>query len=98
MRKRVKYILLSLVRKKFLWTILAFILIVGFLDANSFWNNYKLEQENARLREEITNYEQRYAASTKELQELQSSPEAIERVARVNLYMKTTNEDIYIIE
>ena len=98
MRKRVKTILLSIVRKKFLWTILAFVLIVGFLDANSFWNNYKLQQENTRLQNEITLYEQHYATSTQELKELQSSPEAIERVARVNLYMKTANEDIYVIE
>ena len=30
--------------------------------------------------------------------ELESNPEAVERVARVDLYMKTANEDVYVLE
>lgn len=85
------------VRQKYLWTISAFILIVGFLDPNSFYHRYNLHRENEELRQQIRDYEALYDHSTLELHDLERSPEAIERVARVDLYMKTSDEDIYVI-
>lgn len=85
------------IRQKYLWTILAFILIVGFLDPNSFYHRYNLHRENEELRQQIRDYEALYDHSTTELHDLERSPEAIERVARVDLYMKTSDEDIYVI-
>ena len=54
--------------------------------------------QNEQLRDEIKTYEERYQADSRELNELEHNPEAVERVARVNLYMKTANEDVYVIE
>lgn len=98
MGQKLKHAALSIIRQKYLWTIVAFIAIVGFLDANSFWHHYELKQQNDMLRTEIADYEARYAADTRALHELEHSQEAIERVARVNLYMKTEDEDVYVIE
>lgn len=98
MRKILKRIGFSLLHKKYLWTILAFVGIVGFLDPNSFWHRHQIRMQNDELREEITAYRTQYNNDTRELRELQRSPEALERVARVNLYMKTADEDIYVIE
>ncbi len=88
----------NLTDHKYLWTILFFVGYVGFIDPNSFYQRYKLQQRNNELREEIKRYEESYAQSTRELQSIGSSQKALERVARVNLYMKTADEDVYVIE
>lgn len=98
MGQKIKRFGLCLIRQKYLWTILAFIAIVGFIDPNSFWQRYQLHQQNEALRAEIKSYEDSYNADTRELQELERSQEALERVARVNFHMKTADEDVYVIE
>lgn len=95
---KLKNIALSIINQKYLWTIVAFIALVGFLDPNSFWQRYRLYRQNQELSEEISKYEQKYNEDSKQLHELEHNPEAVERVARVNLYMKTADEDVYVIE
>ena len=98
MGHKLKRAVLLVIRQKYLWTILAFIAIVGFLDPNSFWRLFELRRQNAALRAEIAEYESRYNADTQALNDLMNNPEAVERVARVNLNMKTADEDVYVIE
>ena len=98
MGHKLKRAVLLVIRQKYLWTILAFIAIVGFLDPNSFWRLFELRRQNAALRAEIAEYESRSNADTQALNDLMNNPEAVERVARVNLYMKTADEDVYVIE
>lgn len=98
MGKKLKRIGLRILRQKYLWTILAFIGIVGFLDPNSLLHRYELHQQNNALRDEIAIYEDRYNTDARELRDLQHNQDAIERVARVNLYMKTADEDVFVIE
>ena len=71
---------------------------MGFLDPNSFLRLFELRRQNAALRAEIAEYEDRYNADTQALHDLMNNPEAVERVARVNLNMKTADEDVYVIE
>lgn len=85
-------------RHKYFWTLLIFGGIVGFLDPNSLVHRHQLRADNEALREEIAQYDKRYAEDSRALHELQSSQDAIENVARVRLFMKTDNEDLYIIE
>ncbi len=98
MGKKLKDVGLTILRQKYLWTILAFVIVVGFLDPNSYWHRYQLHLQNQELRKEIAFYEEKYAADSKELEALEHSPEAVERVARVNLSMKTADEDVYEIQ
>lgn len=98
MGSRLKSVGLRLIRHKYLWTIVAFIVLVGFVDSNSLWRLYEMRRENAQLREQIKQYEQLYHDDTRELYQLQHSQQAIEGVARVKLYMKRTDEDVYVIE
>lgn len=95
---KVKSFCIKLLHKKYLWTILLFVIVVGFVDPNSFWHRYEIHRQNEQLREEIKNYEDLYNADSRELNDLEHNPEAVESVARVNLYMKTANEDVYVIE
>ncbi len=98
MGRKLRKFCFSIIHKKYLWTIVVFIVIVGFVDPNSFWHKYEIQQRNDELRQEIKQYNDRYNADTRELNELENSPEAVERVARVNLYMKTADEDVYVID
>ena len=50
------------------------------------------------LQDEISNYEDQYERDTKTLLELDSSPKAIEKVARERYFMKKPNEDVYIFK
>lgn len=88
----------SVWRHKYFWTILLFIVLVGFIDSNSMLQRYRLTENNAALREEIHQYEELYNADSRTFRELQVSEEAVENVARVELFMKTDNEDVYVIE
>lgn len=83
---------------KYVWTLLAFVIVAGFLDENSLWRLHELRSTNHDLREEIAIYEDDYASSQDELQRLGKSPDAFEEVARVRLGMKSDDEDVYIIE
>lgn len=85
-------------RHRYLCVIAIFVAIVGFLDSNSFWARYHLHSENVALRREIANYEKKYERDTRELNNLKNSQEAVERVARLRLFMKTADEDVYVLE
>lgn len=85
-------------RHKYIWTIVAFILIVGVVDPNSLLRRYQLRKANEALRAEIAQYDAQYERDKHALHRLRNDQEAIEHVARVRLYMKTENEDLYIIE
>ncbi|MBO5134037.1 MAG: septum formation initiator family protein [Bacteroidaceae bacterium] len=93
-----KLSILKFWRHKYFWATVLFIVILGFLDPNSLLQRYRLYQQNQALREEIAFYEEKYQRDTRELQELETNPEAVEKVARVHLFMKTENEDVYILE
>ena len=98
MGQKLKHVGLCILRQKYLWTILAFIAIVGFLDPNSVWRLHELRMQNSDLEAEIKFFEDQYNADTKALDDLMNNPEAVERVARVILYMRTADEDVYVIE
>lgn len=83
---------------KYLITVIAFFLIIGFLDENSLLRRASNMREINRLRNEIEKYRTEYDESTRRLNELMENPEAIEKVAREKYLMKKPNEDIYIFE
>ena len=80
-------------KHKYLFTILFFLLVIGLLDNNSLFYRYQLHQRNQEMLEQIANYDKQYEADSK-----RQSPKAVEDVARVSLVMKKDNEDVYLIE
>ena len=84
--------------RRSLWATAFFVAVVGFLDENSVVNLIRQWQENRELRAEITRYEEEYANANTRLQRLSTSQEAVEEVARVNLLMKSDDEDVYLVE
>ena len=85
-------------RRKYLITVVAFAVIIGFLDENSLFRRLAYEREISQLKEEIEKYRADYEENTKRLNELNSNPDAIEQVAREKYLMKKPNEDIHVFE
>lgn len=85
-------------KHKYSITLAVFLLIIGFLDENSWVRRAGYQNEIMTLNKEIVKYRAEYEESTERLNELNANPEAIERIARENYLMKKPNEDIYVFE
>lgn len=85
-------------RHKYFVAIVLFVVIVGFVDSNSFYNLYLQKQEIHRLQAEIQTYKDKYEKDTRTLKQLDANPSAIKKIARERYFMKRPNEDIYIIQ
>ena len=82
-------------RRKYLITVVAFAVIIGFLDENSLVRRFGYEREISQLKEEIEKYRADYEENTNEIS---TNPDAIEQIAREKYLMKKPNEDIYVFE
>ena len=85
-------------KHKYLITIVAFLVIIVFLDENSLIQRAKHQQEINTLNAEIEKYRKQYEEDTEKLKELTNNPEAMEKIAREKYLMKKPNEDIFIFE
>ena len=83
---------------KYLITIVAFLVIIVFLDENSLIQRAQHRQEISNLTSEIEKYRKQYEEDTEKLKELTNNPEALEKIAREKYLMKKPNEDIFIFE
>ena len=80
------------------WVVLAIIvLIVGFVDDNSFWNRHKRQVVLSQLSAEIASYKEQYENDDRRLKELDENPIALEKLAREKYHMKRDNEDLFIV-
>ena len=75
-------------RHKYWITVVAFGVIIGFLDENSMIRRIGYAREISRLQGEIDKYRAEYEENT----------EAIEQIAREKYLMKKPNEDIYVFD
>jgi cell division protein FtsB len=85
-------------RHKYLITLGVFAVIIVFLDENSAIRRLKYKREIMQLNEEIEKYRAEYEESTEKLNELNSNPESLEKIAREKYLMKKPNEDIYVFQ
>jgi len=94
---RLKLIFALIGHYKYVVTIVVGILIVGFLDENSFLSRMRLELQVSDLEAEIDHYKQIHEANTQQLRELRSNPDAFGKIARERYFMKSDDEDIYVL-
>ena len=83
---------------KYLITIVAFLVIIVFLDENNLIQRAHQRQEISELTMEIEKYRKQYEEDTRMLKELMNNPDALEKIAREKYLMKKPNEDIFIFE
>ena len=85
-------------RHKYWITVVAFGVIIGFLDENSMIRRIGYAREISRWQGEIDKYRAEYEENTERRNELSTNPEAIEQIAREKYLMKKPNEDIYVFD
>ena len=97
MSKITGHILGFLSRFKFHIVILLGVLIVGVLDENSFMKRIEYAYQIKDLKAEIQKYDRQYHRDTQQLKDLKRDPKAIARIARERYFMKTEDEDIFVL-
>lgn len=94
----IKKCIKTLYKFRYLFTCAFFLFLIGFLDSNSILRRYQLKQQINELHTQIDKYDAQYKTAQAALDRLQNDPKAMDEVARVKLFMKTRNEDVYVIE
>lgn len=73
------------------------VLIVVFFDENSVLAHIGNKQRISELKSEIEYYEGIHQANKDRIHELEKNPKAIEKIARERYFMKTDDEDIFVL-
>lgn len=84
-------------RFKYQIVIIIGVLLVGFVDEDSFMKRFELEYQISDLKDEIAKYNEQYDKSSAALKRLQRDPNEISRVARERYFMKKDDEDIFVL-
>lgn len=93
------YDILSYIRRhKYTFAVCLFVVLIGFVDENSLWNRHEHKAQIRLLQSEIEKYNEMYARDTRYLQELNGNIEVLSEVARERYFMKTEDEDVFVIE
>lgn len=85
-------------RHKYGVVIVIFALLIGVVGENSLWQRYKYRSELRHLRADIRKYTEMYEHDTRYLQEMNTNPELMTKIAREEYFMKTDDEDVFVIE
>ena len=75
-----------------------FIALIGFVGEHCLRERYKRKVEITELQMKIKEQRQKFNKDNKELERLKKDPEAVRKEAREKYFMKTSNEDVFIIE
>ena len=73
------------------------ILIVGVFDENSFRRSIESYYEIQDLNTDIAKYKKQYYSDMQRLKDLNTSPDAIAKIARERYFMKADDEDIFVL-
>lgn len=76
---------------------IAGVLLVGFLDENSLWSHIKNLQRINDLTEEKEKYNADFERDQAQIKELDKNPKAIEKIARERYFMRSDDEDIFVL-
>ena len=94
---RLNSVFLFICRHKYLVVLLFIVLVVGFIDDNSFMHRFDRRNRMGQLRSEIEAYKTQYEMADRQLREMDSDPNAIEKMAREKYFMKRPGEDVFVI-
>ncbi len=88
--------MLPVLRNKFVFTSLLFLVWMTFFDENSFISTIKNRMKMAELEAEKEHYLREIAESTADLKLLQNDKELLEKFARERYLMKKEDEEIFV--
>ncbi len=87
-----------LFKLKYVFAIGIFVLAIGFVGESSIVNRLSQKAEIAKLQGEIDSLERKFQEDKEVVTRLKRDNEAIKDVARERYFMKTPNEDVFVIE
>jgi cell division protein FtsB len=73
------------------------ILVVGFLDDNSVLSHVNNLRRKGELKKEIELYNAQNKTNLERIDQLDRDPKAMEKIARERYFMKTEDEDIFVL-
>ena len=82
---------------KYIIVVILAVVWIGFVDENSAWRHVRNKQKISELRVEIAKYEDINRHDQEQIRMLDSDPKAIEKIARERYFMKTDDEDIFVL-
>ncbi len=85
--KGLKYIIAALIA----------VIFIGFVDENSAWKHFQNRQYIEELEDEISKYTEQYESDKAKIKKLDNDPKSIEKIARERYFMKTDDEDIFVL-
>ncbi len=86
------------VSNRYILALILFGLWMGFLDVNSWLIHRELNQEIEKLENSIEYYKGEIEKDEAQLEQLNSSPEALEKFAREQYFLVGPKEEVYLIE
>jgi cell division protein FtsB len=89
--------ILSVLKNKYLLTIIGLSVWVIFFDKNDLKTQIELRKEVRQLEEERNYYAHEIADITADIRDLSTNPKTLEKFAREKYYMKRDNEEIFVI-
>ncbi len=92
----VKYFFLS--KYGYISIILAFLIWMIFFDSNNYIKRWKLNAENARLRQENVEAQRVIDDNERRINALSNDREALEKYAREKYGMKAPDEDVFLFD
>lgn len=82
---------------KYVIVIVLGIVLVGFVDDNSFVQRVKYDLQISELKDQIKAYDETHAKNAEALHELKRDPKKIEKIAREKYFMKADDEDVFVL-
>ena len=89
--------LINLFKNKYFLVTMAFLVWMIFFDTNDLFSQYQYHQQVSKLKLERDFYQKETAKVRKDLDELTSNPQMLEKFAREKYLMKRDNEDVFVI-
>src|ERR1700743_1266350 len=89
--------LLDLVKNKFFLVTLAFVVWMIFFDKNDLYSQYQSYKDVQHLEQERDYCLKQTNQVNKDLDELTTNPQKLEKFAREKYLMKKDNEDIFVV-
>jgi len=83
---------------KYIIALLIFVVSIGFIGENSIRKRIQRKQEINQLQTKIAEQQKKFKEDNQKLEKLKNDPAEVRRVAREKYYMKTNDEDVFIIE
>ena len=97
-KEKVKRFYQFISRRKYLLSVIAFLVWICFLDGDKLIDRWALVNEISDLQDQKANLQSKIKADRQRLKELNTNRSNLEAVAREKYYMHKSNETVFVVE